>query len=629
MRFFSQLLNNRATTSLIRIEIILIIFTIFYLGTASNLLSQNTTIDSLLIELHNAKENTTKVNLLVDISDKIIQSHPDSAIKYAERGVELAKNINYKKGLANCFNIIGIVNTKQGNYLLSIKSHKNALKIFEEIGDKNGMCVCYNNIGIIHYKQGNYLSSIEYFQKSLSAFKEIGNKKGMRDCYNNIGIIHSFQDNYTLSLEYYNKALDISSEINDKSSISRHYNNIGAIYEALGDNILALDYFQKSLKIKKELGDKIGIAASYNNIGCVYSNLMNYPLALEYFQKSLKINEKLQIKRVISATLSDIAKTYISFATTIENKKERIGKYNQAIVYAKKSLKIGKEIGALNEERIACKHLYIAYKGLNNYRKAFEYQDLFMTVKNSIYSIEKMNKIESLEAKYQAEKNQLQIENLENETQLKSINIQKQRVIIKLLIIGSILILAFAVLFYYQKLIQIRTNKELVKKNMEIVHSEELLSEDNQLLTNESERFLSRFFIKKSKDEPQITWLQKEKLFNDFINLLDKEKYYLNQDLTLQKISNELNSNRTYLSKAVKACSGRGVNSIVNEYRVKEARRLLSDSKNLTLTIEHIGKKAGFKSKPTFYNAFKKITGVTPSFFLKTIRKDFRNPQLD
>jgi len=52
---------------------------------------------------------------------------------------------------------------------------------------------------------------------------------------------------------------------------------------------------------------------------------------------------------------------------------------------------------------------------------------------------------------------------------------------------------------------------------------------------------------------------------------------------------------------------------------------LLSDSENLTLTIEHIGNKAGFKSKPSFYNAFKKITGVTPSFYLKTVRESFVN----
>ena len=70
---------------------------------------------------------------------------------------------------------------------------------------------------------------------------------------------------------------------------------------------------------------------------------------------------------------------------------------------------------------------------------------------------------------------------------------------------------------------------------------------------------------------------------------------------------------------------GKGVNSIVNEYRVNEARRLLSDTENLTLTIEYIGNKAGFKSKPSFYNAFKKITGVTPSFYLKTVRESFSN----
>ncbi|MBU8892267.1 MAG: tetratricopeptide repeat protein [Bacteroidales bacterium] len=623
MRILSQLLNHKSNSSIFKIEIFLIIFTIFYLGTTANLLSQNTTIDSLLIELPKTKENTAKVNILVEISEIFQRSHPDSAIQYAEQGIELAKSTNYNKGLANCYNIIGIVYTYLGNFTLSIQNYKKALKIYEEIGDKKGICRSYNNIGIVHQYQGNYLPAIEYLQKSLVIFSEIGDKKGMSDCYNNIGIIHYYQDNYSLALEYYQKSLDLSLEINNKGVMSKNYNNIGLIYEVLDSNTLALDYFQNSLKIKQELGDKIGIAASYTNIGCIYRNMQNYSLAIAYFQKSLKINTELKIKRDVSSTLSELALTNIALAAIVETKEEKQEKFNQAITYAKQSLYIGQEIGDIIAEQNAYEDLSNAYKGLNNYKKAFEYQEMFIVMNDSIYSIEKMKKIESLEAKFQAEKKQLQIENLENETQLKSINIKKQRIIIKLLITGSILILVFAALFYYQKLIQIRTNKELVKRNMEIVYSEKLLNENNRLLTNEPEKFLNKFSIQNSKNESQITSLQEEKLFTDFINLLEKEKYYLNQDLTLQKVSDELNSNRTYLSKAVKDCSGSSVNSIVNEYRVKEARRLLSDSKNLTLTIEYIGKKAGFKSKPTFYSAFKKITGVTPSFFLKTARNRF------
>ena len=625
MRILSQLLNKRATASTFKIKILLITFTIFYLGNISNLLSQNTKIDSVLIELQKTNEDTTKVNILVEISEILQRSHPDSAIQYAEQGVELAKNINYNKGLANCYNIIGIGYTYLGSFTLSIQNYKKALKIYEEIGDKKGICRSYNNIGIVHQYQGNYLPAIEYLQKSLGIFSEIGDKKGMSDCYNNIGIIHYYQYNYSLALEYYQKSLDLSLEINNKGVMSKNYNNIGLIYEVLDSNTLALDYFQNSLKIKQELGDKIGIAASYTNIGCIYRNMQNYSLAIAYFQKSLKINAELKIKRDVSSTLSEIAITNIALAAIVETKEEKQEKYNQAITYAKQSLNIGQEIGYLVAQQNAYEDLSNAYKGLNNYKKAFEYQEMFIVMNDSIYSIEKMEKIESLEAKYQAEKTQLQIENLENETQLKSINIQKQKIIIKLLIIGSILILAFAALFYYQKLIQIKTNKELVKKNIEIVYSEKLLNDDNRLLTNESERFLNRLSIQKSKDEPQIISLPEEKLFKDFINLLENKKYYLNQDLTLQKVSDELNSNRTYLLKAVKDCSGNGFSSIVNEYRVKEARRLLSDTENLTLTIEHIGNKAGFKSKPSFYNAFKNITGVTPSFFLKTARNSYTN----
>ena len=44
---------------------------------------------------------------------------------------------------------------------------------------------------------------------------------------------------------------------------------------------------------------------------------------------------------------------------------------------------------------------------------------------------------------------------------------------------------------------------------------------------------------------------------------------------------------------------------------------MLVDEANTNLTLNAIGKMAGFKSDATFYRVFKSETGVTPSFFIK------------
>jgi len=52
----------------------------------------------------------------------------------------------------------------------------------------------------------------------------------------------------------------------------------------------------------------------------------------------------------------------------------------------------------------------------------------------------------------------------------------------------------------------------------------------------------------------------------------------------------------------------------VNLFRIEAAKKLLQA--NSKLTIEAIGQECGFKSKSSFYSAFKKRTGTTPSKFV-------------
>ena len=81
---------------------------------------------------------------------------------------------------------------------------------------------------------------------------------------------------------------------------------------------------------------------------------------------------------------------------------------------------------------------------------------------------------------------------------------------------------------------------------------------------------------------------------------------------------------RHYISQAVNLCKGEGFTAFINEYRIKEAVCLLSEAAKTKLPIEEIAVMTGFNDRTTFYRAFKKSTGVSPSIFRKnlTVRED-------
>jgi AraC-like DNA-binding protein len=91
----------------------------------------------------------------------------------------------------------------------------------------------------------------------------------------------------------------------------------------------------------------------------------------------------------------------------------------------------------------------------------------------------------------------------------------------------------------------------------------------------------------------------------------EKEKPYLNPELSMSLLSEKLNIPKHHLTEVLNGNLGRNFFRFVNEYRVHEVQKSLSNPKN-PYSIEAIGFESGFNSKSTFFSVFKRITGLTP-----------------
>lgn len=94
-----------------------------------------------------------------------------------------------------------------------------------------------------------------------------------------------------------------------------------------------------------------------------------------------------------------------------------------------------------------------------------------------------------------------------------------------------------------------------------------------------------------------------------------KEKIFKDLDLTLDSLAKSMDINRNYLSKAINRTTGKNFNTYINEHRVKEAIKLLSSEKSDIISIDAIALEVGFNNRTSFYQSFKKITGLSPSDF--------------
>jgi AraC-like DNA-binding protein len=122
--------------------------------------------------------------------------------------------------------------------------------------------------------------------------------------------------------------------------------------------------------------------------------------------------------------------------------------------------------------------------------------------------------------------------------------------------------------------------------------------------------------IGKYIDSP-LTAKQKDKIYVDLIEFIENEKYFINTGITVRELAIKINSNRSYVSQVINDKKSISFHRFINEYRIKEAIRLLLDPGYQGLSIEGIACSIGFISKSSFYSAFRKITGLTPAEYKK------------
>lgn len=101
-----------------------------------------------------------------------------------------------------------------------------------------------------------------------------------------------------------------------------------------------------------------------------------------------------------------------------------------------------------------------------------------------------------------------------------------------------------------------------------------------------------------------------------------EQKPYTNQNLNMTDLARLVGisvHNLSYLFNQYLNCK---YSDYVNNYRVKEFQRILEEEEGESrYTIMGLSERCGFNSKASFFRNFKRVTGVTPNEFLKSLRK--------
>lgn len=435
-----------------RMKYKVLLFTILIVISSLSLLSEKQgqeKLDSLLKVLPNAKKDTAHVSLLAKLSASIQATNPDKGIKYGEKGVKLATELDWEQGIAdNNVSIglnytlgksdfakgklyfdkalktfeeldlklqlgktlvnIGIVYLNQSQYDKSIENYEKALAIFEQLKEKERIASTLGNIGFIYRSQSDYAKALDYYQRSLSIFEKMGNKEGIATNLGNIGMIYDYQSDFTRALEYYNKAIKLKQELGDKTGEAAILSNIGLVYYFKNDYPHALEYLQKSVDIFDDIGNKYGVASILGNIGIIYQKQNEFSKALENYKEAVNIYEELGNKSSLASNLGNIGEFYynISQDSVIVKIKEETNfisankqvNLERSISYYNQAIKLLEEVGERDTRSRFLMGLSDAYKLIGDYAKSLESYKEYVSLKDSVFTEKSQSQIANLEA---------------------------------------------------------------------------------------------------------------------------------------------------------------------------------------------------------------------------------------
>ena len=106
-------------------------------------------------------------------------------------------------------------------------------------------------------------------------------------------------------------------------------------------------------------------------------------------------------------------------------------------------------------------------------------------------------------------------------------------------------------------------------------------------------------------------------LLQNFKDLMEEEKPYLDPKASIESISARMGTNKTTLSKMINDKFGMNFRQLLNSYRVKEAIHIFSRDNDISM--EDLRVASGFNSVSTFTSSFSRFTGCTPGEYCKKI----------
>lgn len=449
--------------------------------------------------------------------------------------------------------------------------------------------------------------------------------------YNSLGLYYQSRYDYEKALEHYFKVLNLSIVSGFKDFEIIALDNIAEIKSEIGEYEEALDLYRKGYYLENNKKEKnhILILGSSLSLSESFRHTKQYDSASYYFNKVIDDVRQKYTDRLSKALINEGINLYykkayeeaelllregmyhVNFNSHFDVKYYILGNYYMGeILQASENkkaeqyfLKVDSLLTTHNAIIPEVKDIYTTlidtYKETDNQKKQLYFQDRLIHFNDKIASrnLKVSNKINT---EFDTPKLLKKRDNLIKSLQTKNKYLSSAKITLSVLLILVLLILSILYVKHqkqkqrFKQILKEINTKDKPQKTKDKSASNQKLSIDSQLVKDILHR----------------------------LQAFESKKGFLKNTVTITVLARKLSTNTKYLSKVINTYKGKSFITYINDLRIEYVLKELQVNHTLQqYTLFGIAKEIGFNSADSFSTAFKKKTGISPSYYIKNIKK--------
>lgn len=380
------------------------------------------------------------------------------AMEYYRKEFQIAEKLKSDLLLSMAWLDFGSVQFNVSNYNQAISYYKKSLHHAVKSGD-------YKRIGVVNVNLGNTFhnlhlvdSSAYYCLNAIKAQEIAGDSMNMALTYSTLAILFEDHDRLDEALWYANSGKKISTALNFARGYLGCAVTTAVVYNKKGMIAEMDSEIQSALAVFDQFDHDYYKAGFYQNLSGLYLDNQRYDLANTYADSSLKYIEG-QDQSYMAASI------WMSKGLALI----KLGKESEGMVYLNKALPIALESGDWQVVREIYLNFSDIYSNNGDWRSAYQYHQLFTQYKDSTHLEAIAENAAELSARFQTEKQQIELARLARENEIREIESEQQRkrwwATVAIAVLATVILL---LMFLNQR------RKAIISRQQEVIQREQI-----------------------------------------------------------------------------------------------------------------------------------------------------------